>query len=125
MAESVPSLDPDLLATGIPRDIEGPVFDEPWQAQAFALTVKLNEAGLFQWSEWAEHLGAEIAAATRRGKGVGNEAYYLCWLAALEKLTAKKNLLSIEELLARKEAWRYASEHTPHGQPIELSATYK
>ena len=38
---------------GIPRDAEGPVFREPWEAQAFAMTVKLHEAGHFTWPEWA------------------------------------------------------------------------
>ena len=35
----------------IPRDEDGPVFDTPWQAQAFAMTVKLHEAGVFEWNE--------------------------------------------------------------------------
>ena len=28
----------------IPRNAEGPVFREPWEAQAFALALSLNEA---------------------------------------------------------------------------------
>lgn len=113
-------LDPALRAIDIPNDGDGPVFDEPWQAQAFAMTVKLHEAGQFSWSEWAEIFGAEIAADTARGEGVGNSAYYLCWLAALEKIVARKRLMTAEELISRKEEWREASEHTPHGQPIEI-----
>lgn len=113
-------LDPVLRAIDIPRDGEGPVFEEPWQAQAFAMTVKLNEAGLFSWSEWAELFGAEIAADTASGRGSGNTAYYLCWLAALEKIVAQKRVTTPEELATRKEEWREASEHTPHGQPIEI-----
>ena len=27
-----------------PKDADGPVFAEPWQAQAFALTVHLHES---------------------------------------------------------------------------------
>ena len=114
-------LDQALEMVAIPRDDEGPVFDEPWQAQAFAISVKLNEAGQFTWSEWADIFGAEIAAATSRGEGVGNEAYYLCWLAALEKIVDQKNLLTAEQLRARKEEWRHAAAHTDHGKPIELS----
>ena len=108
----------------IPKDAEGPIFDEPWQAQAFALTVQLNEAGHFTWSEWADMFGAEIAAATEAGRGCGNEDYYLCWLAALEKIVAKKGIVSSEQLSDRKEEWRHASEHTEHGQPIELGAAH-
>ncbi|MCF8467596.1 MAG: nitrile hydratase accessory protein [Sneathiella sp.] len=114
-------LDQALEIVDIPRDDEGPVFEEPWQAQAFAITVKLNEAGQFTWSEWADIFGSEIAAATQRGDGVGNEAYYLCWLAALEKIVGQKSLLTVEQLLARKEEWRHAAAHTEHGQPIKLS----
>ncbi|WP_373088602.1 nitrile hydratase accessory protein [Sneathiella sp.] len=114
-------LDPALLSLAIPRDDDGPVFDEPWQAQAFALTVRLHEQGQFSWPEWAEMLSAEIAAATINGTDAGNEGYYLCWLTALEKIVTAKNLLTAAELTTRKRAWQTASEHTPHGQPIELT----
>ena len=118
-------LDPALQSINIPQDQDGPVFEEPWQAQAFAITVKLNEAGQFSWSEWADVFGAEIAADTAAGQGIGNTAYYLCWLSALEKIVARKNLLTPEQLSIRKEEWRTASEHTPHGQPIEIKAQAK
>src|SRR5436190_12475375 len=42
----------------LPRDEGGPVFAEPWQAQAFALAVKLSEQGHFTWKEWAQGLAA-------------------------------------------------------------------
>jgi nitrile hydratase accessory protein len=117
--------DQALEAVAIPRDDKGPVFDEPWQAQAFAMTVKLNENGQFTWSEWAEIFGQEITMATENGQGVGNEAYYLCWLAALEKIVGQKELLTEEQLRFRKEEWRQASAHTEHGQPIELGSAVK
>ena len=41
----------------------GPVFAEPWQAQAFAMAVQLHERGLFTWPEWAETLGRRIRLA--------------------------------------------------------------
>ncbi len=113
-------LDPVLETMEIPRNDEGPVFDEPWQAQAFALTVSLNEKGAFTWSEWADIFGAEIAVASKEGRGCGNENYYLCWLAALEKIVGTKDILSEDQLLTRKEEWRHANEHTEHGKPIEL-----
>ncbi|WP_340148792.1 nitrile hydratase accessory protein [uncultured Sneathiella sp.] len=116
-------LDPELAKINIPRDEEGPVFEEPWQAQAFALTVKLHEAKQFTWSEWAEIFGAEIAADTSAGNGVGNTTYYLCWLAALEKIVAQKELLTPDQLKRRKAEWQDAADHTPHGQPITLEKT--
>jgi nitrile hydratase accessory protein len=98
----------------IPRDDDGPVFREPWEAQAFAMAVKLHEAGVFTWSEWAETLGAEI-------RGRPDAAYYESWLAALERLTQAKGLLSETERLGRIADWDRAARATPHGQPIALS----
>ncbi len=91
-----------------------PVFAEPWEAQAFAMAVKLAEAGHFTWNEWAEALGAEIAAHP-------DQSYYGNWLAALERLVERKGLTNPTERLRRIEAWDRAAKATPHGQPIELS----
>ena len=99
----------------LPKDDEGPVFKEPWEAQAFAMTLKLHEAGHFTWSEWAQKLGAEIAAAQQRGDPDTGESYYLHWLAALEKLVAEKGLLTREALATRKDVWERAAQATPHG----------
>ena len=90
------------------------MFAEPWQAQAFAMAVKLNEAGVFQWSEWAETLGAELKAHPAR-------PYYESWLAALERLIEAKGVLTERERLARVDDWDRAAKATPHGQPIELN----
>lgn len=112
--------DQALDEMAIPRNEEGPVFDEPWQAQAFALAVKLNEAGHFSWAEWADIFGAEIALASKDGRGCGNENYYLCWVTALEKIVAKNNIVSTEQLILRKNEWQHANEHTEFGKSIEL-----
>ena len=106
----------------IPRDDEGPVFREPWEAQAFALAVQLHERGAFTWSQWAEALGREIAAAGPEDTG---DNYYLHWMAALEKLSAARDLVSREEFLARKDAWDRAARATPHGEPIQLGRDTK
>lgn len=98
----------------LPRDADGPVFAEPWEAQAFAMAVKLNEAGVFEWSEWAQTLGAELKAQPER-------PYYESWLAALETLVLAKGVLTAPERLARVEAWDRAAKATPHGSPILLS----
>lgn len=104
----------------IPRDEEGPVFAEPWQAQAFALAVKLSEAGHFTWKEWAAALAAELKAAADRGEPDDGSKYYEYWLATLERLVTAKGLTDVAALLERKEAWADAYRHTPHGKPIEL-----
>ena len=102
---------------GLPRDAEGPVFAEPWQAQAFALAVHLSEAGAFTWPEWAAALAAELAADPA-DNGV---RYYEHWVAALERLAAAKRLSAPPELAERKAAWEHAYRHTPHGKPVELT----
>ena len=109
-----PLLDP---LAGQPRDETGPVFAEPWQAQAFALAVQLSEAGYFTWTEWSETLGAELRAA---GQDDGTR-YYESWLRALERLSLAKGLTDTAALDTRTEAWADAYRRTPHGRPVELS----
>ena len=104
----------------LPRDDEGPIFAEPWQAQAFALAVKLSEQGYFTWKEWASALADEIKASASRGEPDDGSLYYHAWLAALERLVTEKGLADTAALLARKEAWVDAYRHTPHGMPVEL-----
>jgi nitrile hydratase accessory protein len=112
-------LNPSDLAP-MPRDAGGPVFAEPWQAQAFSLAVKLSELGYFTWKEWASALAEELNAAAVRGEADDGSHYYEHWLAALERLVAAKGLTDSASLAARKEAWADAYRHTPHGKPVEL-----
>jgi len=106
----------------LPRAEGGPVFAEPWQAQAFALAVRLSAQGHFTWKEWAAALAEELKAAADRGEPDDGSRYYHHWLAALERLVTAKGLSDQAALLARKEAWADAYRHTPHGKPIELGA---
>jgi nitrile hydratase accessory protein len=108
---------PDVLALPqLPRDLEGPVFAEPWQAQAFALTLKLHEAGAFTWSAWAEALSNELAS----DPADDGARYYDHWVAALERLVTGRNLAGKDELNTRKKAWKDAYLRTAHGLPVEL-----
>jgi nitrile hydratase accessory protein len=104
----------------LPRDEGGPVFAEPWQAQAFALAVKLSEQGHFTWKEWAAALADELSSAAGRGEPDDGSQYYEHWLAALERLVTAKGLSDPEAMRTRKEAWADAYRHTPHGKPVEL-----
>lgn len=106
----------------LPRDAEGPVFAEPWQAQAFAMTVRLSEAGWFTWQEWAQSLGEELRSAAARGEPDDGSRYYEHWLAALERLVVEKGLSDAARLHERKEQWAAAYRATPHGQPVEVTA---
>jgi nitrile hydratase accessory protein len=98
-----------------------PVFAEPWQAHAFALAVKLSEAGFFTWSEWSAALAAELAEASRRGDVDDGARYYEYWLAALERLVTTKDLVAQLSLLMRKKEWAEAYRRTPHGSPVTLA----
>ena len=104
----------------IPQDNDGPVFREPWEAQAFAMTLTLYQRGLFTWDEWATALGSEIKRAQAAGDPDSGETYYLHWLSALEKLVAEKGVTTTETLHRYRDAWEHACDRTPHGQPIEL-----
>lgn len=97
------------------------MFAEPWEAQAFALAVKLSEHGYFTWKEWAGALAGELKAAVDRGEPDDDGSqYYHHWVAALERLVTEKGLTDSPALLARKEAWGDAYRHTPHGKPVVL-----
>ena len=107
---------------GIPRDAEGPVFCEPWEAQAFAMALALHERGLFTWNEWAAALAEQIKRAQAAGDPDTGETYYRHWLATLERLVAEKGVTSSETLRRYRNAWDHAADRTPHGTPIELAA---
>src|SRR5437763_10488118 len=114
LAEHLAALPP------LPRDSDGPVFAEPWQAQAFALAVKLSEQGHFTWREWAAALADELQAAANRGEPDDGSRYYEHWLTVLERLVTAKGLTNPAALQGRKKAWAEAYGHTPHGKPVEL-----
>ena len=104
----------------IPCDAEGPVFREPWEAQAFAMTLALYDRGLFMWPEWAAILGDEIKKAQAAGDPDTGETYYRHWLAALERIVADKGVTDATTLKRYVDAWDHAADRTPHGTPIEL-----
>jgi nitrile hydratase accessory protein len=106
--------------SSIPRNAEGPVFREPWEAQAFALALSLNERDLFTWGEWAKILGEEIKKAQAAGDPDTGETYYHHWLATLERVVADKGVTDARTLARTRDAWERACERTPHGTPIEL-----
>ena len=117
--------DPAVLAAtaavpSIPRDADGPVFHEPWQAQAFAMACALQARGAFTWSDWANMLGEEIRKAQAAGDPDTGATYYSHWLATLERMVTAKGLTSAEALARTCAAWDHAADRTPHGAPIEL-----
>ena len=105
---------------GIPRDEDGPVFREPWEAHAFAMALTLHDRGVFTWPEWASALAAEIKRAQANGDPDTGETYYRHWLATLENLVAEKGVATSETLHRYRDAWDHAADRTPHGAPIDL-----
>jgi nitrile hydratase accessory protein len=100
-------------ACGQPADADGPVFHAPWQAQAFAMVVHLQEQGLFSAGEWAEQLGHCIAAAQIRGDADLGDTYYDHWLTAFEELLIAKGVVSLKSLERHRLAIKHDQPH-PH-----------
>jgi nitrile hydratase accessory protein len=105
---------------GIPAAADGPVFEAPWQAQAFAIAVALHAHGLFTWPEWTATLADEIRRAQAAGDPDTGETYYHHWLAALERIVAEKGAVDPGSLVRCRAAWAHAAARTPHGTPIVL-----
>lgn len=106
---------------GIPRDDDGPVFREPWEAHAFAMALALHGRGLFTWPEWAAALADQIKRAQAAGDPDTGETYYRHLLATLEQLVAAKGVTTQETLHRYRDAWDHAADRTPHGKPIQLT----
>jgi len=98
----------------------GTVFSEPWQAHAFAMTLQLQEKGLFTWPEWAAALTQELSNAQQAGDTDTGATYYTHWLNALEAMVLAKQWGTAEQIHDLEHAWEDAAARTPHGQPIVL-----
>lgn len=95
-------------------------FDSPWQAQAFALVVRLQKSGHITWENWVRVFSRQVAASPARlGESV-NDAYYRQWLAALEQIVVESGFLAPGDTDMRTSLWRAAFVNTPHGQPVRL-----
>ncbi|WP_227268194.1 nitrile hydratase accessory protein [Roseobacter weihaiensis] len=100
----------------LPHDKGGPVFNAPWEAKAFAITVDLHKRGVFAWLDWCKTLSEEIRLAQAAGDPDLGDTYYKHWLSALEKLLTEKKVTNAQSLLAAKEDWRAADEHRGFGE---------
>lgn len=120
--DSNASLQAAINVPGVPRDDNGPVFREPWEAEAFAMVLALYEKGLFTWPEWAQALSDEIKRAQAAGDPDTGDTYYRHWLNALEGMIAHKGIADRDMQTEYRDAWAKACERTPHGKPIELQS---
>ncbi|WP_235911757.1 nitrile hydratase accessory protein [Mesorhizobium xinjiangense] len=101
----------------LPDGGDGQAFDAPWQAEALAIAVALQDAGLFTAAEWAEALGRE---RNRAGLAADGSDYYQSVVDALEALLSGKAIATRGEISATARSWRRAARATPHGKPILL-----
>jgi nitrile hydratase accessory protein len=97
-------------------------FDEPWQAQLFALTVALSEAGHFSWPAWTEAFGAVLKdhGAARPLDGQGD--YWNAWLVTLEGMLDRAGSAVRDEVESVRARWEHAYLSTPHGKPVRIDA---
>ena len=93
---------------------ENAPFDAPWQAQLFAMTVALNEAGCFSWNEWAAVFGPKV-------QGIEAHAYWSVWSEALIEVLAARGLADRAQVDHLANAWHEAARATPHGEEIVLA----
>lgn len=98
-----------------------PVFEQPWHAQVFALTVHLNESGRLNWTDWAARFGATLKRHGVSKELNGGEDYFTAWLETLERVLAEQGAVSGGEASETRAAWERAYLETPHGQPVKLS----
>jgi nitrile hydratase accessory protein len=98
------STDSPLICKSLPLSANDDVkFNEPWEARAFAIVVRLTNAGHFTWAEWVECFSKEVAAATAvESDGGIPKTYYQQWLTAAEKMMVAKGVTSFDQLTARK-----------------------
>ncbi len=97
-----------------------PGFDEPWQAQLFALTVALSDAGHFTWPDWTQAFGATLKRHGAADALDGSADYHAAWLETLETLLDHTGLAPLAETRLIKDGWTAAYLSTPHGQPVKL-----
>lgn len=107
--------------SALPEEERSPVFNAPWEAQAFAMAVALHRAGVFTWDEWAITLGQAIKDAQAAGDPDTGDTYYKHWLSAVEHIVMRKGIADEATLKRYSDAWGRASERTPHGEPIVLA----
>lgn len=97
-------------------------FDDPWQAQLFALTVALSDAGHFRWADWTQAFGATLKRHGANRPLDGGSDYFNAWLETLESLLDRQGLAGQAEAQKIRAAWEQAYLSTPHGQPVKLPA---
>lgn len=101
-------------------DAPEPIFTQPWHGQLFALTVHLNESGVFAWPDWADRFSKTLARHGLKKELDGGDDYFAAWLETLETLLADLGQAAPLDVEKMRAAWEAAYLSTPHGAPVEL-----
>ncbi|HEX7587302.1 MAG TPA: nitrile hydratase accessory protein [Anaerolineae bacterium] len=110
----------------LPRDGKGPVFPTPWAARAFAMTLQLHQAGHFTWPEWVSVFSDQLSTSTHGPHALAGDAedYYECWVEALEKILATKEVFDRRALHASRVStianWP-EPDHSARREPVARS----
>ncbi len=100
-----------------------PVFAEPWHAHVFAMTVALNEAGRFDWPDWAARFSQTLKHNGLNRDLDGGDDYFVAWLETLEQFLAEQGAALPGDVESIRQAWEDAYLTTPHGHPVHLAET--
>lgn len=110
----------DPFVQPLRREDDGPVFDEPWQAQILAIADALVTNELVTPGQWSQTLGDALDAMNAEGAPDTAETYYRAVTSAAETLLAARGHVSGDAVDERVTDWARAYERTPHGEPVEL-----
>jgi len=97
-----------------------PIFEAPWHAQIFAITVHLNETGRFSWTDWAARFGDTLKRHGVNKDLNGGEDYFNAWLETLETYLKDSGNASEIEVATARDAWEKAYLSIPHGATVSL-----
>jgi nitrile hydratase accessory protein len=104
-----------------PHDEQRPVFNEPWQAEAYALAQVLIETDRVSSSEWAKAFGAALRQSADKGEPDDSETYYAALSETLQRVLVAEGRVQDLEIRQRIDDWRAAYHRTPHGKPVKLN----
>ncbi|PCJ05242.1 MAG: nitrile hydratase accessory protein [Rhodobacteraceae bacterium] len=109
------------MSACLPASPPEPVFQQPWHAQVFALTISLNEIGRFSWPEWVARFSDVLAQHGLDKDLDGGDDYFTAWLATLEAILAEDGAAPAPEVDRLRDDWERAYLDTPHGDVVRLT----
>lgn len=97
-----------------------PVFQDSWEAEAFAMGNILVQEGLVSAREWMDLMAEAIRVAQATGDLDAGDTYYLHWCSALEAICFLRGIISPEAYQVLLFTWAQAIANTPHGVALSI-----